>query len=519
MGILVLVAVIHHFQLKAAVEKYRAELKAQGEPMELAQVIPPAVPPGQNSAPLITNALCQIRLENNHTKSIDLYNNPPWGMNRSIPGKIMIGWHQPIIHGPNTYPRNLTNTWEDLAAQLADRSNDLNDFRKLVENPRFDFNDDEYSDSYNFAPALLSRLSQMKVAVLWLEASVFYNLHQGRTADACTDVRAMLAFVKGETGERYEISQLVGFAFASMCVDSTWNLLQTTDVTDEDLAQLQQDWQSLEFIAPMRNAFLFERVTALQQQNTFRQSPTNLDAQIEWTKGSAEYHYNRTANGDFVLVDKRSLFRKVTDVISARWNKFQWRWYLSYTDEIRGLQMWGAVIDGTQMLATNRSLQAVHSLLKTYSSRPDFDSVRTNPYAIMFQIASDQLSAIRKLARIEVARNVVIVAIALKRYELRRHQLPATLEELTPDLLKSVPIDFMNGQPLRYRRNADGTFLLYSVGENGKDDGGDPSFKLDGITRSSYLWQHSNARDWVWPQPATEMEIQNYFGARLPKAD
>ena len=33
----------------------------------------------------------------------------------------------------------------------------------------------------------------------------------------------------------------------------------------------------------------------------------------------------------------------------------------------------------------------------------------------------------------------------------------------------------MDGQPLRYRRNADGTFLLYSIGENGKDDGGNPS--------------------------------------------
>jgi hypothetical protein len=83
---------------------------------------------------------------------------------------------------------------------------------------------------------------------------------------------------------------------------------------------------------------------------------------------------------------------------------------------------------------------------------------------------------------------------------------------LTPDLLPSVPIDCMDGQPLRYRPNADGTFLLYSVGENGVDDGGDPSVpKNYNYTGSSFYWQKDIALDWVWPQPATEAEIQAYY--------
>ena len=117
---------------------------------------------------------------------------------------------------------------------------------------------------------------------------------------------------------------------------------------------------------------------------------------------------------------------------------------------------------------------------------------------------------LRRTAIIETAQNVVITAIALKRYELQHHQLPATLDELTPDLLKAVPIDCKDGQPLRYRRNADGTFLLYSVGENGKDDGGDPSLEK-GVTGSSFYWQNYRALDWVWPQPATAAEIQKYY--------
>lgn len=100
----------------------------------------------------------------------------------------------------------------------------------------------------------------------------------------------------------------------------------------------------------------------------------------------------------------------------------------------------------------------------------------------------------------------MITAIALKCYELGHRQLPATLNELTPDFLKSIPKDYMDGQPLRYRLNAGGTFLLYSVGEDGKDDGGDPRPPADSNSRA---WQFG--RDWVWPQPATTEEITEFY--------
>src|SRR5580692_4574063 len=210
LGVAILIPVIRHYQLRAATEAYIAELKAKGEPMELAQVIPPPVPPEQNSAPLITNALSQIYLESNYTNSI-IFNNEPHTMNRTIPSKEMIGWHQSVIHDPTgNYP---TNAWDDLGTQLTERQNDLNDFRKLIENPVFDFNYD-YSNSKNFIPNLSPHLEQFKLAAQWLESSEFYNLHQDKTTDACSDVRAMLAFVKGETEERFEISQLIRFAIA-----------------------------------------------------------------------------------------------------------------------------------------------------------------------------------------------------------------------------------------------------------------------------------------------------------------
>lgn len=124
--------------------------------------------------------------------------------------------------------------------------------------------------------------------------------------------------------------------------------------------------------------------------------------------------------------------------------------------------------------------------------------------------ANASYAALRKAVRTEVAQSMVITAIARKRYELRHHQRPATLDELTPDFLQTVPIDCMSGQSLCYHRNADGYFLLYSVGENGVDDGGNPSLE-PGVTSSNYAWQNPHALDWVWPQPASAAEIQKYY--------
>lgn len=505
----IFIPVIHHYQLRATTEAYIAELKTKGEPMELAQVIPPPVPPEQNAAPFITNALSQVYLESNYTNSIIL-NNPPYAMNRTIPGREMIGWQQPIIH--NTDGNWPTNTWDDLSTQLAGRQNDLNDFRKLIKNPTLDFNMD-YSDLKAFA--LMSHLPQIKMAVQWLEASEFYNLHLGKTADACTDVRAMLAFVKGQTNERFEISQLVRFAIAGISASATWDILQTTNISDDDLAQLQQDWKSLEFVAPLKNAFLVERVNELQLLYDLRRLPTNLDTQVAWTMFGKDYHYKQTGNGTYVLDDERSFFQRVKDGISNRWNKFQWRWFRSYRDEVRGLQMWQVGMNATRMVGTNHSFQATQSFVNTNFSQVGFDSVKNNSYAILSQWAYSSLACLRKAVNAETARNMAITVIALKRYELRHHQLPATLEELTPDLLKTVPIDCMDGQLLRYRRNSDGTFLLYSVGENGKDDDGDPSLEK-GFQSSSFYWQNPHALDWVWPQPATPEEVQSFY-EHLPK--
>ncbi|MCC7146151.1 MAG: hypothetical protein IT443_06865 [Phycisphaeraceae bacterium] len=66
------------------------------------------------------------------------------------------------------------------------------------------------------------------------------------------------------------------------------------------------------------------------------------------------------------------------------------------------------------------------------------------------------------------------VAVALERYRLHHQSYPATLDQLVPDYLAQVPLDAFADNPqatLKYRQFDDG-YVVYSVGDDGKDDGG-----------------------------------------------
>ena len=95
--------------------------------------------------------------------------------------------------------------------------------------------------------------------------------------------------------------------------------------------------------------------------------------------------------------------------------------------------------------------------------------------------------------RAETERALTLAAIAVKRYQLRHGAPPPSLEALTPEFLPALPYDPMSGKALCYRLEPNGGFLLYSVGEDGKDDGGDPG-AASGNTYG--LWE---GRDAVWP--------------------
>jgi len=67
--------------------------------------------------------------------------------------------------------------------------------------------------------------------------------------------------------------------------------------------------------------------------------------------------------------------------------------------------------------------------------------------------------------------NNLVVALALAVYRAEKGRYPKTLAELAPAVLKSIPSDVFTDKPPVYKLEGEG-YLLYSVGPDGEDDGG-----------------------------------------------
>jgi len=110
-------------------------------------------------------------------------------------------------------------------------------------------------------------------------------------------------------------------------------------------------------------------------------------------------------------------------------------------------------------------------------------------------------------AETEARRRLVIAAIGLERYHIAHGAYPKDLQSLAPDVLKSVPLDFMDGKPLRYRLTDSDSFVLYSVGLDCVDDGGRLSVANASASEFRRL-DPFDTPDMVWPRAASDAESQ-----------
>ena len=115
---------------------------------------------------------------------------------------------------------------------------------------------------------------------------------------------------------------------------------------------------------------------------------------------------------------------------------------------------------------------------------------RPNTYVAAIVIPN-YTRAIVTFAHSQTLANEAQVVFALERYRLAHNQYPESLEALIPLFMEKLPRDVIDGEPLHYRRQANGTFLLYSVGWNETDDGGQVALKKDGS-------EDREKGDWVW---------------------
>jgi hypothetical protein len=300
-------------------------------------------------------------------------------------------------------------------------------------------------------------------------------------------------------------SQQVRLTMALMAVYCTWEFLQASNLTDPELARLQADWQAVDYFAGAERTVEVQRAWCERVIELSRTSPHEFGRVMGLMDGGGAAHSEEWVEMAYVL---------------RPW---------TYRDEKRMLEKDQMVLEAIRSARTNRAVQAAFDAMASRlrampSVRPTnsvmqqlgLNDFQYNVTSLKWYFSEGPLSdtheALKRFVESEAARQVVIAAIALKRYELRHGKWPATLDALAPEFLTADPFDPMDGKPLRYHPADSGAtaYVLYSIGNDGVDNGGDATahgFLADNIPN----WRWTRTHDWVWPRAATGDEIKAYY--------
>ena len=481
---------VEHVRGHQALKARLGELKAKGEQFAVA-ALEPHRSSGERNAALALLALTNdlSRLQSN------LLVLPPTGR-FTAPGRVMTVWQF-----QEWSENKKTNDWPHLT-QTMQRSQDvLQSIHAALQRPEWDGGFDYQKGFCDFR---YQPIAHLRVASRILSAALACDLRQGRTNEAVEMLTDAVRLVRAQKDERLILSQLVRLTCATVAWNSTWEMLQTNVASERQLAGLQAAWREIDFGTDMARAMEMERAMALEAFIFTARFGAGKNSQIDLMEKS-----------EALLGDQFSFLP--THGVLLHWIHLPlWRVAWAEQDARRGLDRWQEVVETERITRTNSWVAAKDMARLVDAAAAEspwleagiedaapkqslYDRWR---YLLSNQATGFKATIVRKVVEAETARRMMVTALALKRYLLRHGQPAVSLDALVPELLSALPIDGMDGKPLRYRLNPDGTFLLYSVGEDGEDNGGD-SRLVKGKTTFTKIW---DGQDAIWPTVALPEE-------------
>lgn len=415
--------------------RWKAQMRARGENFTLAEVAP-------NHSPALKDWGKQFKAA---VEGVAVHPVPPSGlelMAGTAPGFARPVWKRSL---PVT-PRITNQTWSALAAQFEASSNALWEIRELLRNiPAGTAGD--YSNVTD--PGGLNLVALRKGAQT-LAAATANDLHRGARESALTNLLALIALTRPLEEEGSLVFQMIRSAIAGLGTSVTWETLQVPGWTDVQLAALDAAWARVALLPRMERAFVVERAWTVALCADARTNASGPNGIFGMPAGGAKQLYE----------DK--IYRPLWQ---SQWSK---------TDELLFLQAIQGVGETIRTGLTNRSWQRMRAQLGAgnmalITNMNAFDRFR---YPLAQSAIPNWHKALAALLRQETRLQMARAAIAIERHRLRHGRAPDSLARLVPEFLREPPLDYMIGQPLRYETNPDGSVVLYSVGEDGREDAG-----------------------------------------------
>ncbi len=477
-----------HLELKS----WKRQMEAKGEHFNVAELAPPIT---NANARVVTPQQLQTLLV------ADSGRGEPALVGQLPPGKQPVLWRlETWLHADDS-----TNDWRTFTERFTGTRERLPAFRAELTNREWVVQID-YANGFTM---LLPHLGGLKGSSQTLRRGMLIALHEHQPDEALQDLLALKILTDVQRNEPLLISQLVRVAIAEISLGAVWQALQADGWTDAQLAALQAAWRQPDFLLGMSKALAMERVMAGEYFSGPRANSSEFRQMLSGAGGLV------APLGGSPPPQVEPLFEWLQPILAKsaelRWAGFVEVWRFAWAEQ--------------DQLFHHRVVQELIEAARKADHDHDATGIRP-PEESPAEDEAPAMAGLRRMGRFARARHwlsltilpamdrfaekgaqtdchveMTVAAVALKRYRLKHGQWPAKLDELVPEFLPAVPRDWMDGRPLRYRLNPDGTYTLYSVGRDGQDDGGDPRPK-QGESRSMFA-----GRDFVWPQPATAAEI------------
>lgn len=482
------------FRGKRAWEKQRAELEAQGVELDLAAFVPAEVPDDQNFmmtpllAPLFAIGITQS--ERAAWQEGDGYKRATGisltYVGASAPDQTQPCWHvsgrtdlaiwQEHFRGSTNFPsaKAAGSPAEDTLLALTKYDAEIAELRAASRRPfaRANLN----YDSKNPFAIYLPHCSVTRTFCQILEIRAAALLTLGRSDEALEDLRLMFYLVETADDEPFLVSQLVRIANQRQCLRVIWQGVADRQWSDAHLAELQARLASVDQLAAMERALKSEQAAADKLFALLQAEPELLPHFVDGSEG----FWSRGADSG----PMGFLFK----LVPGGWYPFERKnYHLAFGKfGMTGLPDSGVRIDPRRVESNWKDVEA--SIVKN----PAWKAILGHRVlSAIFMPALDRIPI--RFTAAQSHASMAVLACALERHRLATGSHPAELSGLSSKMLERQPMDPLTGEAFKYRLSEGGSFVLYSVGWDLKDDGGEP-----GIDERNPEKPDFEKGDWIW---------------------
>lgn len=317
-----------------------------------------------------------------------------------------------------------------------------------------------------------------KASVLRAQAAVA----AGETQQAVDTIRILLRLVEGQGQEPTIIASLSSMGGHGLTLEPLWSLLQSQQATEAQLADLQHD---------------------LDRQSTRDVVLKGLRGELATLADWADWLGRHTGN-DWVS----EFLTPISSPVSAmpprkKWDELKLHALCRLNPKAIGLGNKASVVTTFMEYEIEpmkkRGFKGQQEGYAKVVAGLSAGTLGKNAFEVLIAIAMPVTGGMgSKAARIQTRLDQARLACALERHYLQHHQYPAALSTLVPGFISSVPLDVIDGQPMRYAKTDAGRYKLWSLGTDANDDGGIVLPSAEDNPEAPKVGGPDYPGDWVW---------------------